>query len=61
VLNGITAVTTRTMLSASAQRVERWFMATRAARLAVLVLQAGAVVVTSIPTRTDSLLGGVDP
>ena len=63
VLNRIAAATTtRTMLSASAPRAEALVHGyASAAGLAVLVLQAGAAVATSIPTRTDSLLGGVHP
>ena len=62
VLNGITAVTTRTMLSASAQRAERWFMATPGRPdLRCWSCNVSAAVVTSISNRPDSLLGGVQP
>lgn len=62
VINRIAAATTRTMLSASAPRAEALVHGyASAAGLAVLVLHAGAAVATSIPTRTDSLLGGVHP
>jgi hypothetical protein len=62
VLHRIAAATTKTMLSASAPRAEALVHGyASAAGLAVLVLQAGAPVATSIPTRTDSLLGGVHP
>jgi len=60
VLNRIAAATTRTMLSASAPRAEALVHGYASpVGLAGLVLQAGAAVATSIPTRTDSLLGGV--
>jgi hypothetical protein len=49
------------MLSASARAEALVHGYASAAGLAVLVLQAGAAVATSIPTRTDSLLGGVHP
>ena len=62
VLNGITAVTTRTMLSASAQRVGRWFMATPGRPdLRYWSCNVSAAVATSISNRTDFLLGGVHP
>jgi hypothetical protein len=62
VLTRIAAATTRTMLSASAPRADALEPGyASAAGLAVLVLQAGAAVATSIFTRTDSLLGGVHP
>jgi hypothetical protein len=62
VLHRIAAATTRTMLSASAPSAEALVHGyASAAGLEVLVLQAGAAVATSIPTRTDSLLGGVHP
>jgi hypothetical protein len=61
VLNRIAAATTRTMLSASARAEALVHGYAIAAGLAVLVVQAGAAVATSVPTRTDSLLGGVDP
>jgi hypothetical protein len=61
VLNRIAAATTRTMLSASARAEALVHGCASAAGLAVLVVRAGAAVATSVPTRTDSLLGGVHP
>jgi hypothetical protein len=60
VLKGIAAATTKTMLRAGAPRAKALVAGyAGAARRAVLVLQAGATVATSIPTGTDSLMGGV--